>query len=306
MEGERRTNNPTEAPPARTRVLLENPVWERFRQEQAETAARIVHDERESKHARKFISRALFAWTGALVFLCGLAGLGWRYAVAAMLLLMLVCVASILSHRALWLNSVLIKPTIRSNNRWLGWMGAMTVTLLVVLIMTPMGGHRMVETVQATGGQISVATQSDRDQRMSNLKKFGRYETDAEMGNKQPSLPVERAKPAQAVPVDLQWETWKIRATSFLTLALMTLIYGVFFAYRDEAFSAVYKSYAKIKEEVEGETIKSAATNVATAAATAAATKGGSIATEAVRQVGWEAAIEGGKRVWRRIKRAAR
>jgi hypothetical protein len=252
--------------------------------------------------ARGLILRALFAWMGLTIFTCGVFGIWWPLAVILMSITLVTI--SLMVWRDVGVsvfNLLLITPTIKTNNRWLAWMAGLTSVTLILLFFTPVGGNQLQETIQGYTSAIEERRERELDERMNNALKHGRYVTDAEFNNK-PEKPI---SVGSHVPQDYQREKWKVRATCFVILFVLTFFY-LFFAFWDEAQDAFHSARVKLKEKAEGDVTK-AVVNASLAAAPVVATKGASLvqdaAQEVSRQLAWDAFTGFIERVWRRGRR---
>jgi hypothetical protein len=265
-------------------------------------------DKRRAKRAGKIMTRAVFAWLVLTVFFIGLMAPWWKTTILAMATFFLgISLMVTLDFGVSFLNTFLIKPTIKSNNRWFVWMCALTFCMLVVMVNGGMGGHPAWETNLNRHDAVfkkALEMQAERDKNYADGKGYG---TDAELNGGTPVDPARDISFIESEPTDPVREKFHYRLFSFLTLLVLTGFYGVFFAPRDEGWALINTLWGKAREKAEGDPIKAVATGAAKMApSVASATLGapGSFMHNMGREMKYEVIFETLKKVGTGLKNA--
>jgi hypothetical protein len=254
------------------------------------------------KQAQSLTSRAIFAWVVTTIFFGGLLGSTWP--LAAMLTTVTLVLVILSVKLDVWVsfwNTVLMRPFLRTNNRWAGWMWVFVVISLFALLFVPMGSGRTRETSQAHAVALDKQTVDLAAERMNNLNKYGRYETNEECRTgcgRVGATPATAAAtgpvpptPSVTVSSDPVRANWWIHVGCLLALLILAIIYTLFFAPADEGRNFARWMENKVKEKAEGITPERVAETAArmAPAVMGAATKGGSsFAREAARSLSWD------------------
>jgi hypothetical protein len=270
------------------------------------------NEEAEHENARRFISRAIFAWFCITVFVTGLAGLEWRLAIASSLVILVVVAALVrLNIGAGLLNRILVRPFISTNNLWLLWLTVLMITMFTIMVRTPVGQHQAYETSRTYADRLNDRTAKEKEERLNNLRTLGEDKTNAELGLKS-TVSAEEPSWEGSVPDDQQRKKHFIRVMCWLTLLLLTTCY-IGFAFSDEVRDAWHTGVAKAREKSEGITAKQVVQTAASAAAPtvlAAAAGAGGAGHSFIQTIGreftYDAAFEFFKEFFQRFARGLR
>ena len=273
--------------------------------------------------ASGMISRALFAWFSTLVLLVGLqpdwwtlsstslVGLQpylWMISTAFMVCLLLTAVVMIKNDvgMSVW-NKVVIRPTMRTNNRW-AWFMIVCLAGFTWVTWTTDTGEPLLNSTVNTYMEKTVEHKTQLEaQRRKNRKLHGHSKTDAQLGLHEPTpTPTLSGSTPDSTGRDLfHW-----RVAFWILYAILTLTYRVI-AWIDEYYKIHYAVKRKILEKSEGSAGKLAkgAVNLAVTASGADFGAGSlgnfiqSTAKEGARETFWNVAFHNGKKLYDRMKR---
>ncbi len=218
------------------------------------------------RRSKRLCLRGLYAAFVSAIFIANIFA-SWTLGFAVIILLLTVISISVFTDRresVKFFNTTLIRPTMRTNNRWWVCMAGMVIISGVVWIGTwaifgmgsPTGGRHPTEI-------MSNQSTSLMDQRMANLQKSGRFASNEELGL---GGQVEQVSILSNDRQDPTREAWIFRLRGIFILLILLLLYS-FFAFSDEVKDTWYAAKAKVTGVTEGTSIPTTAVQAAIATA---------------------------------------
>lgn len=240
--------------------------------QQPQTEAAEVDSPETIAQAWGLISRILFAWFATTVFLWGLLTWG-RFSIRFMLLFLVIMTLMVMfgNDKVLyWINRVLVRPTIKTNNRWLVWMFGYTLIMVGFTVYSLVSFTTQQASETSLQHSVNIERHADEllAERKRNLADHGKPYTDAEMGKVPESK--EFPKLADAVPLDPHRDYFWIRLACSLFLLVLSVGY-IGFALSDEVRAAFNEARAALRERAEGRISQAVAAGAAQAAPAVAA-----------------------------------